>query len=153
MIRKKGNHKRIWCFEKIVRQQVKPIVGAITQKKFTVELGDANVSANEWHSSLTQCLPYHQNVIFLFGDILTALLRACSPKTDNFETKISYVNWLPQTDLHKARAGCLASKSLDVFICAVGTNQVFSGCSRQKSLVRFQQISKEISKMLCQTIG
>ena len=87
-----GNQTRIWGFETTVRQQVKPIIGAITQKiKITVELGDANVSANEWHSSLTQCLPYHQNVIFLFGDILTALLCACSPKTDNFETKIFYV--------------------------------------------------------------
>ena len=80
----------IWHFEKTVRQQVKPSIGAITQKKkFTVELGDANVFANEWHSSLTQCLPYHQNVIIPCGDILTVLLCACSPRTDNFKAKIA----------------------------------------------------------------
>ena len=46
------------------------------EKKITVELGDANVSARNGIA------PSH-------GDILTALLCACSPRTDNFKAKIA----------------------------------------------------------------
>ena len=36
--------------------------------------------------------------------------------------------------------------------CMVGTNQCFASCSRQKFLDKPKGISKEISKVLCQTV-
>ena len=49
------------------------------------------------------------------------------------------------------QAGCLAPISQDIFICMVGTNQGFSGCSKQKSLDRIKQISKDITIVSCQS--
>ena len=46
-------------------------------------------------------------------------------------------------------AGCLASISQVIFICMVGTNQGFSGYSRQKSFDSPKQISKKLSIVLC----
>ena len=72
------------------------------------------------------------------------------------QIKLRYEVWLVVLNLTKqklTKAGFLASIFQDFSIFMVGTNQGFSGCSRQKSLDRPKQISKEISKESCQTVG